>query len=79
MRTRLNKTFYCIDSLWINTINNRAVDSLATFKVLCHGMLKLLGSLITNEVSLPFDLYLKANEVEVAALQLSLFINVIEK
>ena len=42
------------------------------FKVLCHGILKLLGFLITNEVSLSFDFYLKANEVVVAELQLPL-------
>ena len=42
------------------------------FKVLCHRILKLLGFLINNEVSFPFDFYLKAVEVVVAELQLSL-------
>ena len=55
MKTRLNQTFYCIEyNLCINKIFNKAVDTLATivaFKVLCYGILKLLGFLVTTEIN----------------------------
>ena len=55
MKTRLNQTFYCIEyNLWINKILYKAVDTPATivaFKVLCYGILKLLGFLVTTEIN----------------------------
>ena len=56
MKTKLNKHSTVLTIiLWINQIYNKAVDTLATrfvaFKVLCYGILKLLGFLVTTEIS----------------------------